>query len=249
MRNIKLTIAYDGSRYRGWQRLGDSDKTIQGKIEAVLSRLTGEAVEINGSGRTDAGAHANAQIANFKTQAVFTIDELLEFCRTYLPNDIVVYEAKEMPDQFHARLNAVSKRYLYRIDNGKFPSVFDRYYAWHIERPLLPSIMREAAELLCGKHDFTSFTSDKAKSKSVRTINSIEIVESSRMIEIIYDGDGFLYNMVRIMTGTLVEIGLGERKVNNITEIFDAKNRTVAGQMAPAHGLFLQSVSYKKPTT
>lgn len=244
VRNIKLTIAYDGTRYRGWQRLGDSDKTIQGKIEAVLTRCCGEKIEINGSGRTDAGAHAYAQVANFKTRSEISCHDLLEFAHTYLPNDIVIFAAEEVPEKFHARLHAKSKRYVYRIDNGHYPDVFTRNYAWHVAEKLNIEDMRTAALSFLGKHDFTSFTSDKAKNKSIRTIYVAEIQQTEDGVEIIFEGDGFLYNMVRIMVGTLLEIGWGERYPNCIDAMFEAKDRQCAGQTAPAHGLFLESVGY-----
>lgn len=244
LRNIKLSIAYDGTRYRGWQRLGDSDKTIQGKLEAVLTRCCGEKIEINGSGRTDAGAHAYAQVANFKTRSEIRCDELLEFTHTYMPNDIVVFAAEEVPEKFHARLHAKSKRYSYRIDNGQFPNVFERHYTWHVAEKLNIEDMQSAALSFLGKHDFTSFTSDKAKNKAIRTIYVAEVVQNEQCIEINFEGDGFLYNMVRIMAGTLLEIGWGERYANCIDAMFEAKNRQAAGQTAPAHGLFLVSVEY-----
>ena len=245
MRTIKITVSYDGTKYRGWQRLGDSDKTIQGKIEAVLTRCTGEKIEIHGSGRTDAGAHAYAQVAHFKTRSEVTCQTILEFAYTYLPNDIVIFNAEEMADNFHARLHAKRKRYIYRIDNGQYPNVFERHYAWHVAEKLNIEEMRTAALSFLGKHDFTSFTSDKAKNKAMRTIYTAEIVENEHCVEIIFEGDGFLYNMVRIMAGTLIEIGWGERYADCIDAMLEAKSRQFAGQTAPAHGLFLDSVSYE----
>lgn len=249
MRNIKLTIAYDGARYHGWQSQKHTDGTIQQKMEDLLSRFLGEDISVNGSGRTDAGVHALAQIANFKTQSQISIPELQEAFYQYLPQDIMVTDIEEVDLRFHARLSAVAKRYRYRIYNSPQLDVFSRQYVWHISQKLDIAAMKQGAEFLCGTHDFISFCSNKRmKKSSVRTVSAIEfIVEEiplGQKISIDYIGDGFLYNMVRIMTGTLVEIGLGKRNPEEIMTILESKNRQMAGMTAPPMGLMLMNVDY-----
>lgn len=245
MRNIKLVIQYDGSRYRGWQRLGDSEQSIQGKLENVLSKMTEEKIEIIGAGRTDAGVHAENQTANFKTNSNMYLMEMLDYCYKYLPEDIVVKRLEEVDPLFHARYNAREKVYKYRIDNRKYHDVFDRKYSFHVNGKLDIKVMKEAVKYFIGEHDFTSFTSAKSKKKSaVREIYSIDIVKSESGMEISFRGNGFLHNMVRIITGTLIEIGLGNMKMEAIPEIFEKKDRSLAGPTAPAQGLFLMEVLY-----
>ncbi|SHJ73909.1 tRNA pseudouridine(38-40) synthase TruA [Paramaledivibacter caminithermalis] len=245
MRNIKLIIQYDGSRYKGWQRLGDSEMTIQGKIENVLSKMTGEDIEIIGSGRTDAGVHALKQVANFKTNCKMTTNEILDYCYRYLPDDIVVKVVENICEKFHARYNVRSKRYLYRILNRKYHDPFMRKYITHIPEALNLINMKRAASHFIGEHDFTSFTTAKSKKKSrVRKIFDIDINKDDSIIEIIFEGSGFLHNMVRIMTGTLIEVGLGRIKPEKIPEILNAKDRSIAGPTAPPQGLFLYDVEY-----
>lgn len=245
MRNIKLTIQYDGSKYRGWQRLGDSDQSIQGKLENVLSKMTGEKVEIIGAGRTDAGVHAENQVANFKTKSNMTLLEILDYCYKYLPDDIVIKRAEEMDPLFHARYNAIEKIYKYRICNKRYHDVFDRKYSYHVNGKLDIKIMREAVKYFIGEHDFTSFTTMKSKKKSaVREIYCINIIKTEAGLDIIFRGNGFLYNMVRIITGTLIEIGLGNIPMESIPEIMYKRDRSLAGPTAPAQGLFLMELVY-----
>ena len=209
MRNIKMIIQYDGSRYYGWQRLGDTDKTIQGKIEGVLKRMTDEDIEIVGASRTDAGVHAINQVANFHTNCDKPIEYMLDFCNRYLPKDIVISDMREVKERFHSRYNAKAKKYLYRIWNGRFHDPFFGKYSYHISREMNIDLMRQAGNNLVGEHDFTSFTTLKSKKKSkVRKVYSIDIDKRGDMVEIMFYGKGFLYNMVRIMTGTLIEVGL-----------------------------------------
>lgn len=246
MKNIKMVIEYDGGRYRGWQRQKESDATtIQGKIEDVLSRMTGEHVEIIGSGRTDAGVHAVGQVANFRTNSDFSMEELLDYCYRYLPEDIGVKNCVEVGENFHARYNATSKTYVYKICYNKRHDVFNRKYSYHVEKELDVEKMRIATESLIGKHDFKSFTSLKSKKKStVREIYAINIMDKNGYLELELTGNGFLQNMVRIIVGTLLEVGLGNIEVNDIKEMLDKRDRELAGPTAPAQGLFLKDVKY-----
>ena len=246
MRNIKMIVCYDGSSFKGFQRLKDNDNTIQGKIEDVLSKLTGEKIEIIGSGRTDMGVHAIGQVINFKTNCKEPLSKIQNYLYKYLPESIVVKEIEEVNDRFHSRYNAKSKIYLYKIDNNKYHDPFNRKYSYHVDKKLDLDLMKEGAKYLLGEHDFSSFASSRSKKKShVRTIESIDIVKNNDLIEISIKGNGFLYNMVRIMVGTLVEVGLGKIKPSYIKEILEFKDRTKAGETAPAKGLFLYKVFYE----
>ena len=244
MRNIRLDICYDGTRYRGWQRLANTDQTIQGKLETALSRILGENIEISGSGRTDAGVHAKGQVANFHTQSGMSCPEILEQLRKYLPEDIGILGVKDCADRFHARLNAKEKTYCYRIWNSESPCVFDRRYVYQLPEKLDLDAMREAAEHLLGEHDFSAFCGNpKMKKSTVRFIRSIELRRCGEELRIYYTGNGFLQNMVRILTGTLIEVGRGERSAASIPELFGLK-RSEAGFLAPAQGLCLEEVFY-----
>ena len=245
MRNIKMTIRYDGSRYKGFQRLKDNDMTIQGKIEDVLSKMANESIEIIGSGRTDMGVHAYGQVANFKTASNLSVDKMKTYLYEYLPEDIVITSLEEVDGRFHSRYNAKSKVYLYKIYNNKFHDPFLRKYTTHIPKKLDIELMKEASEYFIGEHDFTSFASSKSKKKSnVRTIYSINITETNGLVEIYFEGNGFLYNMVRIISGTLVEVGLNNIEPEDIPKIIEAKNRQMAGKTLPPQGLFLMKVEY-----
>lgn len=245
MKNIKMTIKYDGSRYKGFQRLQDNDMTIQGKIESVLSKMTDENIEIIGSGRTDMGVHAYGQVANFKTNSDMSIKKMEAYLYEYLPEDIVVTQLEEVEERFHSRYNAKSKVYLYKIYNNKVHDPFLRKYTTHISKRLDLDLMKEASQFLIGEHDFTSFASSKSKKKSnIRTIESISIQENNNVIEIYVEGDGFLYNMVRIIAGALLEVGLRKKSPQDIKDILDAKDRTKASDTAPAKGLYLYKVKY-----
>ena len=244
MRNLRLDICYDGTRYRGWQRLGDSDNTIQGKLEAALSRILGETVEVSGSGRTDAGAHARGQVVSFRCESTMPCDEILSQLRRYLPEDIGIYSCKEVSPRFHARLNAKEKTYCYRIWNSESPCVFARRFVTVMPEKLDMDAMRQAAGLLLGQHDFSAFCGNaKMKKSTVRFLRSVDITRQGEEIQIRYTGNGFLYNMVRILTGTLVEVGRGQRKSESIPTLFGAK-REQAGFLAPAQGLCLEEVVY-----
>ena len=245
MRNIKMTIRYDGSRYKGFQRLKDNDMTIQGKIEDVLSKMTSESIEIIGSGRTDMGVHAYGQVANFKTNSNLSIEKMLSYLYEYLPEDIVITNIEEVDERFHSRYNAKSKVYLYKIYNNKFHDPFLRRYTTHISKKLDIELMKEASKYFIGEHDFTSFASSKSKKKSnVRTIHSINIKEDNGLIEIYFEGNGFLYNMVRIMSGALIDVGHKKISPQDIKRMLEEKDRSKSSDTAPAKGLYLYKVSY-----
>ncbi|MGX7265099.1 tRNA pseudouridine(38-40) synthase TruA [Enterococcus crotali] len=246
MRNIKLTIEYDGTRYLGWQRLGDSDKTIQGKIENILTQMTRTKIEIIGSGRTDAGTHARGQIANFKTDSNMPLSEMIEFLNRYLPQDIVVKKLEEVPERFHARYNAKGKKYSYYIWNDRVPSAFERNYSFHYSEELNVELMNEACRKLIGTHDFIGFSSlKKTKKSTTRTIEEIAIQKEGQLVHFTFVGDGFLHKMIRILMGTLLEIGSGTMQLEAIDEVFESKIRSEAGMTVPAQGLFLDEVYYR----
>ena len=244
MRNLRLDICYDGTRYRGWQRLPGKGDTIQGKLETTLSRILGEPIEISGSGRTDAGVHARGQVANFHCESAMSVGEILENLRRYLPEDIGIYSCRDVSPRFHARLNAKEKTYCYRIWNSDSPCVFDRRYVTVIPERLNISLMEEAAGHLLGQHDFSAFCGNaKMKKSTVRYIRAIEIKPLGEEIQIYFTGNGFLHNMVRILVGTLIEVGRRERSADSIPELFGGK-RAEAGFLAPAQGLCLMEVFY-----
>ena len=244
MRNLRLDICYDGTRYRGWQRLPGRDDTIQGKLETTLSRILGENIEISGSGRTDAGVHAKHQIANFHCDSTLPCEEILRELRRYLPEDIGIHSCKDASARFHARLNAKEKTYLYRIWNSESPCVFHRRYVAVMPERLDVAAMKAAAVHLCGEHDFSAFCGNaKMKKSTVRFIRSIEIQTVGDELRLYFTGNGFLHNMVRILTGTLVEVGRGERAADSIPDLFGNK-RAEAGFLAPAKGLCLEEVKY-----
>lgn len=245
MRNLKMEIQYDGTRYRGWQKQKDLELTIQGKIETVLSKMTGEEVQVIGCGRTDSGVHAEKFIANFQTNCDFTVDKMLDYLYEFLPEDIVVRSMKDTTERFHARYNVKSKTYVYRINNNKFRNVFIRKYCYHMDKKLDLNEMRISTECLIGTHDFQSFTSLKSDKKpTVRTINYINITEDNGMVEIEVNGNGFLLNMVRIIAGTLIEVGIGNLKSSDVERILNEKRRSEAGPIAQAKGLTLKNVQY-----
>lgn len=244
MRNIRLDICYDGTRYRGWQRLPGKDDTIQAKIENVLSRVLEEPIEISGSGRTDAGVHAQGQVANFHCQSGMPCGEILEKLRQYLPEDIGILRCKEVSERFHARLNATEKTYRYRIWNSDVPCVFERRYVTVVPEKLDVAAMERAAALLEGEHDFSAFCGNpKFKKSTVRCIRSVQICKDGQQLQIFFTGDGFIHNQVRIMVGTLIEVGKGQRSAESIPSLFGGK-RSEAGFLAPAQGLCLMEVFY-----
>ena len=244
MRNLRLDICYDGTRYRGWQRLPGADNTIQGKLEKTLSRILDETVEITGSGRTDAGVHAKIQVVNFHTNTAMTCSEILSQLRRYLPEDIGIYSCRDVSPRFHARLNAKEKTYRYRIWNSEAPCVFDRRFVTVFPQKLDVEQMRRAAAHLHGTHDFSAFCANKHMKKStLRTIFSVDITEVEEEVQITVTGNGFLHNMVRILVGTLVEVGLGQREADSIPKLY-GKARSEAGMLMPPTGLCLMEVIY-----
>ena len=246
MRNIKLLIQYEGTRYKGWQSQEHTENTIQGRLTRVLERMTGEEIDLKGSGRTDAGVHAAGQTANFHTEARLPCEEILRYLNTYLPEDIAVLRAEEASPRFHSRLCAVRKTYVYRIWNSCVPNVFDRKYVCQVEEPLDVEGMREAAEFFQGTHDFRAFCANKRMKKStVRSLERITIEQSGPELRLSFTGNGFLHHMVRILTGTLLEVGLGKRKPQEMAAILASLSREQAGAMAPAQGLCLLSVEYE----
>ena len=244
MRNLRLDICYDGTRYRGWQRLPGKDDTIQGKIETALSRILEEPIEISGSGRTDAGVHARGQVANFHCSSVMTAPEILENLRRYLPEDIGIYSCRDVSERFHARLNAKEKTYCYRIWNSEAPCVFERRFVTVMPEKMDIAAMNQAARYLLGQHDFAAFCGNaKMKKSTVRYIRSITVEQMGEEIRIQVTGNGFLHNMVRIIVGTLVEVGRGDRSADSIPGLFAGK-RSEAGFLAPPQGLCLMEVYY-----
>lgn len=248
MKNYKAVISYVGTRYKGWQGQKDTDMTIQGKVTAVLEALAGHEVDVIGSGRTDVGVHAMGQVASFRLDPgrKITPEEIRDYLNRYLPEDIAVLSVEEADDRFHSRFSCVSKTYRYRIYTSPVPNVFERKYVYtYTEHKLDVVRMRQAASLMVGEHDFASFCGNPhMKKTTVRNVMSIEINETPDEIIMDFTGDGFLQNMVRIMAGTLIEVGNGSRVWSDITGVIEARNRERAGFTAPPKGLTLMKVNY-----
>ena len=245
MNNYKLVIQYDGGRYKGWQRLGSGENTIQGKIENVISEMLGREVEIIGCSRTDAGVHAFAQIANFKIKENIPENEIKNYLNRYLPQDISVKEVTIESDRFHARYNSKAKTYLYKIWNEEYTNPFMRKYSMHVEEKLNINKMKEAAKYFLGEHDFTAFSNAKSKKKTmVREIYSIEFEKKDGFIQIRISGNGFLYNMVRKIVGALIEVGAGRLSVENIQTMIELKDRSQVSTLADPNGLYLEKVDF-----
>ena len=246
MRNFKLTLCYDGTRYRGWQKQGNTDNTIQGKLEALLSKLLGQPTELAASGRTDAGVHAEKQVCSFRADTDESAEALLQRLRAALPEDIGALALEEASPRFHARLTCTGKTYRYRIWTSEAPCVFERRWVWPLREALDAEAMRRAAAALCGSHDFASFCGNpRMKKSTVRTLRSVEIEETENELRLFFTGDGFLMHMVRILTGTLVEVGAGRLKPEDMAGILAARSRAAAGPAAPAKGLALTDVEYE----
>lgn len=244
--NYKITLQYEGTRYDGWQKQGNTENTIQGKLENVLSKMTGSEVEVHGSGRTDAGVHALAQVANFYLEEELEPEQVKEYLNLYLPDDIAVIKAGRAQERFHSRLSAVKKIYTYQIETGRKRDVFTRRLQYGLGRRLDVEAMKQAAALLSGTHDYRSFCGNrKMKKSTVRTVEVIDIKQDGSRVVLTFVGNGFLQNMVRIMTGTLIEVGLGKRKAQTVKDILDARDRQAAGVTAPAEGLCLAGVLYE----
>ncbi len=245
MRNYKMTIAYDGSRYKGWQRQNLTNLTIQAILERTVEQVVGYPVEIDGSGRTDAGVHANGQVANMKVAGLLD-ENFVEELNCLLPEDICVKEMELVPGNFHSRYSAKAKKYKYCIDMRKKPCVFTRRYTYHFTKELNLEAMEQAAEYLKGTHDFTAFTDNKDEKSKVRTIYEIKIAQNGTRLELGFYGTGFLYHMVRILTGTLLEVGCGEKSLENVKRALEQKEQEMAGFLVPARGLFLEKVYYEE---
>ena len=244
MRNIRLDICYDGSKYRGWQRLTNTENTIQAKLEKALSRILEEPIEITGSGRTDAGTHAMRQVANFHCNSTMPTEEILLQLRKYLPEDIGIYSCKNVSPRFHARLNAKTKTYRYRVWYSQDPCVFDRKFVYVCPGVFDMDAMERAADYYIGEHDFSAFCANKNMKKStIRYIESFRIQKTNHEIIFEVTGNGFLHHMVRIMVGTLLEVGRGERSAESIPALFGAP-RCESGELIPSCGLCLMEVTY-----
>lgn len=244
MRNIKLIIEYDGKKFGGWQK--QSNKlNIQGEIEKAIGEITGEKIELNASGRTDAGVHSLGQTANFKTNSTIDISKIPVAINSKLKQSIRIIKAEEVDERFHARYSCTGKKYRYIINNSKYGSAIYRDLEYYMPIKLNVEDMKESIKYFEGEHDFKGFKASGTSSKSsVRTIYSAKVIEDGERIIIELEGNGFLYNMVRIISGTIVDVGLGKIKPEEIPEIIESKDRTRAGKTLPPQGLYLVEVYY-----
>lgn len=245
MRNIKITLEYDGGRYQGWARLGknESSNSVSNKIIEVLEKMTGEKnLELFCGCRTEVGVHAYAQVVNFKTECPLKCLDIKHYLNRYLPMDIAATDVREMPERFHAQLNAKEKIYTYRMTVSEVPSVFDRKYTYHCFKTPDVKLMQQAAQAFIGKHDFKNFSTAKKSKSTLRTVSDIEIYGDLEEIQITLKADDFLHNMARLMIGTLLEIGLGNRKKEDIEKIFAGKS--AVSEPCDPKGLFLQEIIY-----
>ena len=243
-KNYKLTIAYDGTRFFGWERQPDRE-TIQGKLESVLEKLNGAPVDVIGAGRTDAGVHARAMVASVRLDVKENCQEIRDYMNRYLPDAIAVREVKEAGERFHARYNALGKTYRYTCFVGDVKPVFDRRYVTILDYSVDVEKMRQAAAILTGEHDFRSFCGNpRMKKSTVRLVDSITVEQNRDRIHFTFHGTGFLQNMVRILVGTLLEVGRGYWDVDYVQTILDGKDRKLAGPTAPPEGLCLMKVDY-----
>ncbi len=244
LQKLKLTIAYDGSAYHGWQ-IQPNGITVQETLQQALATMTGESPTVYGSGRTDAGVHAWGQVAHINTSTTIPLNGLWRGLNALLPDDIVIRSIETVTADFHARKSAKAKTYLYCIDNGQQANPLTRLYSWNICKALDISAISRAADLLRGTHDFLSFkAADGETVTSVRTINNVRVWKRGRYLFIVIKANGFLKNMVRVIVGTLVEIGAGKREWQSLAAILDARDRKMAGITAPGKGLVLRRVYY-----
>ena len=245
MRNIKLVIEYDGSGFNGWQKQPNK-LNIQGEIESVIENITKEKIELIASGRTDAGVHAIGQVANFKTNSNIPIEKIPIAINSQVKNSIRIKSAEEVDERFHSRYNCKRKTYRYIIDNSKYGSSIFRNMTYHMPIKLNINEMQRAVKYFEGEHDFKAFKSSGTSSKSsVRTIYEAKVIKKNEYIILELTGNGFLYNMVRIIAGTLVDVGLEKLKAKDIPVILEKKDRQKAGKTLPPQGLFLVKVEYK----
>lgn len=243
--NYKIVMAYDGSRYYGWEHQPDIELTVQGKIESVLEKMCGCPVEVIGAGRTDAGVHAKAMVASVVLDTELSEKEIRNYMNRYLPDDIVIKDVKIASERFHARYKAVGKTYRYTCYYGDIKPLFDRKYVYYIKEKPDMDKMKAAAMILQGEHDFKSFCGNpKMKKSTVRLVDEINIEVAGSYIYFNYHGTGFLQHMVRILTGTLLEVGFGKRSPESMKELIEARDRSKAGATAPAQGLCLIKVDY-----
>jgi tRNA pseudouridine38-40 synthase len=247
MARMKVTVAYDGTDFAGYQ-IQPSGRTVQGTIQSVLQKMhKGEAVQISASGRTDAGVHAVGQVFHFDTEMNIPSDAWGKALNAMLPGDILIKDVAEVPDSFHSRFSASSKEYHYKLLVSKEPDVFRRNHMFHYPYPLSIRDIQKACGSFLGTHDFTSFSSARSEvADKVRTIFALELLEKGETLTFKIKGSGFLYNMVRIITGTLLEVGQGKRKPDEIMTIIAGQDRALAGKTAPAHGLYLHRVNYQE---
>lgn len=244
MKNIKLVIEYDGTNYYGWQKQPDGN-TVQQKIEKAISAVTGETIDLIGCSRTDSGVHATGYVANFYTNSTIPGEKFFIVINQKLPNDIVVIKSEEMDEEFHARFSSTGKMYCYSILNQPIRSPLNSRYYHHIYKPLNIELMIEGSKYMIGEKDFKAFQNNGSEVNStVRTIKDIKIEKDENYIKIYVTGDGFLYNMVRIIAGTLIDVGLGYKKPEQVLDIIESKDRSKAGKTAPALGLKLVKVFY-----
>lgn len=245
MKNVKFEISYDGTKYFGWEHQPNIDMTIQGKMETVLSRMVGKEVELIGAGRTDAGVHALNMVCNALFDTDMTEKEIMNYFNQYLPTDIAVNKVSFAGPRFHSRYNAIGKTYRYTCYMGDSKPIFDRNYVYYLES--MPDIerMRTGALILQGEHDFAAFCTNPGKKKStVRTVDKINIEKKGDYLRLTYHGNGFLQHMVRILTGTLLEVGYGNISLEELVKILESKDRKLAGPTAPAKGLTLVKIDY-----
>ena len=245
MQNIKLTLEYDGTNYSGWQIQKNTEYTIQGKLQKAFEKINKKPVKVQGASRTDAGVHAMGQVANCILDVDIPIERVPAALNRLLSNDIICKKAETVKMDFHARYDSRGKKYRYRIYNQKLPSVFVRNYSYYYRQEIDLAILKKASQYFVGTQDFASFQASGCAAKNtVKTLESIEVIQKDREIWVEIQGDGFLYNMVRIIIGTLIELSMGKIQITDIKKIISAKDRSKAGFTAPAQGLSLLEVYY-----
>lgn len=245
MPNYKLSMCYDGTKYHGWQKQNNTTNTIQEKLQTIITGIIGEPIELIASGRTDTGVHAQLQVANFHCQHELDVEKTKYTLMNQLPRDIGIYDLSEVSEQFHSRYSCKEKTYRYYIWNSEEPCVFQRRYRTIVREPLNIELMNNAISFFVGEHDYSAFTTNKSKKhNNIRCIVSATITQNEQEIIFEFTGNGFLYNMVRIMSGTLIEIGKGERSIESIPLALQTKIRADAGPTAPANALFLWNIKY-----